>query len=99
MHSVRFSSSSSYTPSSPTISSLRRSCLITQNESADFLLERSLAGQIDRIVYGGLHRPTWEPAWTMYVARFTVHFVKGLFAGVGMYTMNVVLVRREVLPE
>jgi hypothetical protein len=87
MHNSHFSSTSS-----------RRSTLYTLQRRltrppVDTLLEQTLAYRIDRILYTHAH----APVWTLYAARFTVHFVKGIFAGAGMYTMNAVLARQHNL--
>lgn len=37
-----------------------------------------------------------EPEWPTYVARFLVHFVKGLFFGAGVFTMDRLLVTHQL---
>lgn len=37
-----------------------------------------------------------EPEWPTYVARFLVHFAKGLFFGAGVFTMDRLLVTHQL---
>lgn len=37
-----------------------------------------------------------DPNWPVYVARFLVHFVKGVFFGAGMFTMDRLLVTHRL---
>lgn len=70
-------------------------------EPVDFVLETGLAQQLETWCRRRAHAPRrhpaaggpdeGEPRWSAYVARFAIHFVKGIFVGAGMYTTDMVL--------
>lgn len=75
-----------------------------RNEPIDSLLEACLARQLESWRRRGSawkslsHKTTsipepWkdELKWSTYIARFAVHFVKGIFVGAGMYTTDMLL--------
>ena len=74
-------------------------------------LEASLSRTLERLfaykhgqrnilpVYRRTRRPIdslESTRWTEYLARFIIHFVKGLFVGAGMYAMNRLLVTHRL---
>lgn len=73
-------------------------------EPVDFILETGLAQQLEAwcrrrpctmkrpsAVSGRPASSEGDPRWSAYVARFAIHFVKGIFVGAGMYTTDMIL--------
>lgn len=88
-----------YDPPS-TVEEIRTRFLASHHaEAADSILESVLCRRLEAWTgLGAASRAragmSSEPHWSAYLSRFTVHFVKGIFAGAGMYTMDAFLVRR-----
>lgn len=97
------------TPKSP-LDELKNALTNKGNEGCDDGgLEASLSCNLERIfacgqrsnlpVYHRARRPADSleaTRWTEYLARFIIHFVKGLFVGAGMYTTNRLLVTHRL---
>jgi hypothetical protein len=105
MQRVRFNSRDSFSSfpavqyETPSLVDELKIRIASQHETVDSVLEEGLQLQISRFfrikhvrVLPHSAELPGEPGWTAYIARFLIHFVKGIFVGVGMYTMDMLLI-------